>query len=191
MRFSVAVLPRAEGIIITGWIVQGRGAKMRFYLKSPSRIDIWKGNHPKVHRFFNDPSLYARPRKASGSLDYGCAQVTYDSPFQHRGSFAMKKTTALWTLTLLVSLSSGATAGEVANHSGRSANLTLVDRMQAPPQAAKAPAWKSREEYDAFNAMTNEKTRTRRFRWRRRSCRSTQLDLQRVPPLINADVSSR
>ncbi|MGO8791276.1 MAG: tetratricopeptide repeat protein [Terriglobia bacterium] len=69
----------------------------------------------------------------------------------------MKKTTALWTLALLVSLSSGATAGEVASHSGRSANLTLVNRLEAPPQAAKTPAWKSRDEYDAFNAMTSEK----------------------------------
>ena len=65
----------------------------------------------------------------------------------------MKKTTALWTLTLLVSLSSGATAGEHANRSGHSADLTLVDRMEAPPQAAKRPQWKSRDEYDAYNAM--------------------------------------
>ena len=69
----------------------------------------------------------------------------------------MKKTTALWTLTLLVSLSCGATAGEHANRSGLSADLTLVDRMEAPPQAAKAPQWKSREEYDAYNAMATEK----------------------------------
>ena len=69
----------------------------------------------------------------------------------------MKKTTALWTLTLLVSLSCGATAGEHAYRSGLSADLTLVARMEAPPQAAKAPNWKSREEYDAYNAMATEK----------------------------------
>ena len=69
----------------------------------------------------------------------------------------MKKTTALWTLTLLVSLSCGATAAEHANRSGHSADLTLVDRMEAPPQAAKAPQWKSRDEYDAYNAMATEK----------------------------------
>jgi tetratricopeptide (TPR) repeat protein len=65
----------------------------------------------------------------------------------------MKKTTALWTLTILVSLSSGATAGGLANRSARSVSLNMVARMQAPPQAAKAPQWKSREEYDAYNAM--------------------------------------
>jgi len=69
----------------------------------------------------------------------------------------MKKTTALWTLTLLVSLSFGATAGERASRSAHSAGLTVVDRMEAPPQAAQAPQWKSREEYDAYNAMVTEK----------------------------------
>ena len=64
----------------------------------------------------------------------------------------MKKTTAFWTLTLLVSISCGATAGEHANRSGHSIYLNPVNRMQAPPQAA-APQWKSRDEYDAYNAM--------------------------------------
>jgi len=69
----------------------------------------------------------------------------------------MKKTTALWTLALLLSISSGATAVEVQSRSGRSPNLALANRAEAPPQAAKTPQWKSREEYDAFNAMTTEK----------------------------------
>jgi len=69
----------------------------------------------------------------------------------------MTKTTALWTLTLLVSLSAGAAAAEVASRSARSVGLTPVTHMQAPPQAAKQPQWKSREEYDAFNAMMTEK----------------------------------
>jgi tetratricopeptide (TPR) repeat protein len=69
----------------------------------------------------------------------------------------MTKTTALWTLTLLVSLSAGAAAAEVASRSTRSVGLTPVTHMQAPPQAAKQPQWKSREEYDAFNAMMTEK----------------------------------
>ena len=70
----------------------------------------------------------------------------------------MKKTTALWTLTMLVCLSTGAAAAGVTNRSGRSAGLSLVNRMQAPAQAAPAgPQWKSREEYDAFNAMATEK----------------------------------
>jgi tetratricopeptide (TPR) repeat protein len=65
----------------------------------------------------------------------------------------MKKTTALWTLTLLICFSSGATAGEHAIRSGHSADLILVARMEAPPQAATGPQWKSRDEYDAYNAM--------------------------------------
>ena len=69
----------------------------------------------------------------------------------------MKKTTALWTLTLLVSLACGAAAGQHANRTISSAALTIVDRLQAPPQAASGPQWKSREEYDAYNAMATEK----------------------------------
>ena len=68
----------------------------------------------------------------------------------------MKTITALWTFALLVSLSSGATAGEHVNRSSLIGPATM-GRIQAPPQAAKAPAWKSRDEYDAFNAMTTEK----------------------------------
>jgi tetratricopeptide (TPR) repeat protein len=68
----------------------------------------------------------------------------------------MKKTTALWTLTMLVSLLTGATAAQPAELSAHSAALTLVKRMEAPPQAA-APQWKSRDEYDAYNAMLTEK----------------------------------
>lgn len=65
----------------------------------------------------------------------------------------MMKTTALWTLTMLVCLPSGAISAELASHSARSLNLIPSARMAAPPQAAKAPQWKSREEYDAYNAM--------------------------------------
>lgn len=70
----------------------------------------------------------------------------------------MKKTTALWTLALLVSLSSGATAGEVAARSGRSVDLTVVDRLEAPPQAAqsKPATWSSRAEYDAYMAFVKQ-----------------------------------
>lgn len=69
----------------------------------------------------------------------------------------MKKTTALWTLAVLVSFSSGAIAGGPAHRSGQAVELLPVSQMQAPPQAAKAPAWKSRDEYDAFNAMASQK----------------------------------
>jgi tetratricopeptide (TPR) repeat protein len=72
----------------------------------------------------------------------------------------MKKTTALWTLTIVVSLASGATSAETSR-SARSVNLIPAQLMQAPPQAAAAPAakaapaWKTRDEYDAFNAIVS------------------------------------
>ena len=69
----------------------------------------------------------------------------------------MKKTTALWSLTLLVTLTSGAAAAEQTNRSRNPVTLIPANRMQAPPQAAKTPQWKSRDEYDAFTAMTTEK----------------------------------
>ena len=71
----------------------------------------------------------------------------------------MKKTTALWTLALLVSLSSGATAGEHANRSARSAGsrLSWTAWRRHPRRRQKRPQWKSRDEYDAFNAMATEK----------------------------------
>jgi len=69
----------------------------------------------------------------------------------------MKITTVLSILTLMVSISGGAAASEVAGRSAGSAGLTPVSHLQAPPQAAKQPQWKSRDEYDAFNAMTTEK----------------------------------
>jgi tetratricopeptide (TPR) repeat protein len=66
----------------------------------------------------------------------------------------MRKMTALWTLTMLVSLLPGATAAEKGNRAGHSVDLSFVNRMEAPPQAA-APQWKSRDEYDAYNAMAS------------------------------------
>jgi tetratricopeptide (TPR) repeat protein len=69
----------------------------------------------------------------------------------------MKKMTALWILTLLVSLSASAAAAEVAGRAARSVWLPPVSHLQAPPQAAKQPQWKSRDEYDAYNAMATEK----------------------------------
>jgi len=69
----------------------------------------------------------------------------------------MKKTTVLWTLTLLVTLSSRATAGEHANRDGHAVDLTPVARMQAPPQAAAKPTtWSGRDEYDAYMAIVKE-----------------------------------
>ncbi len=68
----------------------------------------------------------------------------------------MKKITALWTLTLLIGVSSGANATEHSIRSRQLGGLALTTRVSAPPQAA-APQWKSRDEYDAFNAMAAEK----------------------------------
>ena len=68
----------------------------------------------------------------------------------------MKKITALWTLTLLIGVSSGAIATDHSIRSQHSGGFLLINRMAAPPQAA-APQWKSRDEYDAFNAMASEK----------------------------------
>jgi tetratricopeptide (TPR) repeat protein len=69
----------------------------------------------------------------------------------------MKTTIALCILTLLVGISAGAAAGQVASRSAGCVGLVPATHMQAPPQAAKQPQWKSREEYDAFNAMATEK----------------------------------
>jgi len=70
----------------------------------------------------------------------------------------MKKPTALWTLTLVVSLSCSAVAGEHASRSGQFLNPVLAARMQAPPQAsqAKPTTWSSRAEYDAYMAFVKE-----------------------------------
>lgn len=66
----------------------------------------------------------------------------------------MKKTAALLTLLSLLFLLLVET---VAGHVVRSApllHLSGLGRMQAPPQAARSPIWQSREEYDAFQAIT-------------------------------------
>ncbi|MGO8786247.1 MAG: tetratricopeptide repeat protein [Terriglobia bacterium] len=66
----------------------------------------------------------------------------------------MKKPTivlALLSLPLLLSVDS--TAGHVVR-SAPLLNVSAIGRMQASPQAARSPQWQSRQEYDAFNAMT-------------------------------------
>lgn len=67
----------------------------------------------------------------------------------------MKKTLALSTLLVLAALEPWVSAAPLAN--------TAEPRAMAPQQAAagqqaaKGPQWKSRAEYDAYTAMTNEK----------------------------------
>jgi hypothetical protein len=70
----------------------------------------------------------------------------------------MKKLIALWSSTLLVSLvawtPAAAAAAAKPQHVPRSA---FAGQWNAPPQAAQAKNWKSRDEYDAYNAMFTEK----------------------------------
>jgi len=74
----------------------------------------------------------------------------------------MRKLTALWSFAPLVSLVVAPAAPAAANpqHLLRGA---IVNRWNAPPQAAKAKNWKSRDEYDAFTAMANEKDPNKRI----------------------------
>jgi tetratricopeptide (TPR) repeat protein len=67
----------------------------------------------------------------------------------------MKKTLAVSTLFLLVILAAQVSAAPLAN----SGEPPAVAPQEAAggQQAAKGPQWKSRAEYDAFTAMTNEK----------------------------------
>ena len=69
----------------------------------------------------------------------------------------MKKITAFLSFMLFVGLGFcwGYTRDE-ANR-GKVLGLTQAPALKAPPQAAKQPQWKSREEYDAFTAMAGEK----------------------------------
>jgi tetratricopeptide (TPR) repeat protein len=69
----------------------------------------------------------------------------------------MRKTTALWSFTLLVSLLVSASVTQAAVRSQNVQKRTFPHQLNAPPQAAQAKNWKSRDEYDAFTAMSNEK----------------------------------
>lgn len=71
----------------------------------------------------------------------------------------MKKTIALWSFTLLVALAAFPPLAQAAGSSRKPLALALIRAWNAPPQAAQAkqPQWKSREEYDAFTAMANER----------------------------------
>jgi tetratricopeptide (TPR) repeat protein len=71
----------------------------------------------------------------------------------------MRKTIALWSLTLLVSVSASAPIARAAGSWRKSLGFASAHHWDAPPQAAQAkqPGWKSRDEYEAFMAMANEK----------------------------------
>jgi tetratricopeptide (TPR) repeat protein len=69
----------------------------------------------------------------------------------------MRKTTALWSFTLLISLVVSASAAQTAVKPQNVQGRAFTHQLNAPPQAAKAKNWKNRDEYDAFNAMVTEK----------------------------------
>jgi tetratricopeptide (TPR) repeat protein len=69
----------------------------------------------------------------------------------------MKKLTALWSFSLLVSLVVWTPAAQAAAKPQPVQRRAFAYQWNAPPQAAQAKNWKSRDEYDAFNAMATEK----------------------------------
>ena len=69
----------------------------------------------------------------------------------------MRKSTALWSFTLLVSLVVWTPAAQAAAKPQHVLRGAFAYQWNAPPQAAQAKNWKSRDEYDAYNAMGNEK----------------------------------
>jgi tetratricopeptide (TPR) repeat protein len=69
----------------------------------------------------------------------------------------MRKTTAFWSFTLLASLLVSASLAQAAVRVQNVEGRIFTRQLNAPPQEAKAPSWKSRDEYDAFMAMANEK----------------------------------
>src|SRR5208337_4374436 len=70
----------------------------------------------------------------------------------------MRKPTALWSFTLLVSLVVWTLAAQAAAKPQHVLRGAFAHQLNAPPQAAaQAKSWKSRPEFDAFNAMATEK----------------------------------
>jgi tetratricopeptide (TPR) repeat protein len=69
----------------------------------------------------------------------------------------MRKITALWNLTLLACLLVSTSVAQAAVRSQNVQGRTFTHQWNAPPQAATAKNWKSRDEYDAFNAIATEK----------------------------------
>jgi tetratricopeptide (TPR) repeat protein len=75
----------------------------------------------------------------------------------------MRKSTALWSFTLLVSLVVWTPAAQAAAKPQHVLRGAFAHQWNAPPQAAQAKNWKSRDEYDAFNAMATEKDANKRI----------------------------
>jgi len=75
----------------------------------------------------------------------------------------MRKTIAFWSFTLLASFLVLAAVGQAAVRLPNVEGRIFARQLNAPPQAAKAPSWKSRDEYDAYMAMANEKDPNKRI----------------------------
>ena len=75
----------------------------------------------------------------------------------------MRKTTAYWSFTLLAGLLVMASVAHAAVGVPSIESRVFARQLNAPPQAAKAPSWKSRDEYDAYMAMANEKDPNKRL----------------------------
>jgi tetratricopeptide (TPR) repeat protein len=78
----------------------------------------------------------------------------------------MKKMTALLTLILVTSLAPAMLAARPEAGAAPAASGPTISAPQeaaAGQQAPKQPGWKSRDEYDAFNAMANEKDPNKRI----------------------------
>jgi tetratricopeptide (TPR) repeat protein len=69
----------------------------------------------------------------------------------------MRKTTALWSFTLLASLLISASVAQADGRLQTGPGRTFTHQVNAPAQAAQTKNWKSRDEYDAFTAMSSEK----------------------------------
>jgi hypothetical protein len=78
----------------------------------------------------------------------------------------MKKITVLLSLGLLAGLASPPNVARAASESGRFLAAFVSSASPAPVPAAagqKTPQWKSRDEYDAFEAFVNEKDPSKRL----------------------------
>jgi len=77
----------------------------------------------------------------------------------------MKKTMALGSMILLTSLTGATPAGGAERAVRKPARLvpTRLEYAASPAPQAKQPQWKSRDEYDAFNAMATEKDPNKRI----------------------------
>jgi tetratricopeptide (TPR) repeat protein len=75
----------------------------------------------------------------------------------------MRKSTALWSFTLLVSLVVWTPAAQATAKPQHVLKRAFAYQWNAPPQAATAKNWKSRDEYEAYNAMATEKDANKRI----------------------------